>query len=100
MDDVVPLGARLSELAGERPDRPAVTDDRRTVTWAEPGRRANRLARGLEKAGAIRDDASKVRRTQLRDERIARIKEQERVPLPSRGRGALKHFRLRMEPQE
>jgi bile acid-coenzyme A ligase len=56
MDDVVSLGARLSELAAERPDRPAVTDETRTVTWAELDRRTNRIARGLEKAGVAQGD--------------------------------------------
>jgi bile acid-coenzyme A ligase len=51
MDDVVSLGVRLSELAAERPDRPAITDEARTLTWAELDRRTNRIARGLEKAG-------------------------------------------------
>ncbi|HWF76636.1 MAG TPA: AMP-binding protein [Caulobacteraceae bacterium] len=54
--DVVSLGARLSELAAERPDRPAITDDRRTVTWAELDSRTNRIARGLEKAGVRQGD--------------------------------------------
>ena len=51
MDDRVSLGARLTELAAERPDRPAVTDEARTVTWTELDRRTNRLARALETVG-------------------------------------------------
>ena len=51
MDDVVSLGARLCELAAERPDRPAITDETRTLTWAELDRRTNQIARGLEKLG-------------------------------------------------
>jgi bile acid-coenzyme A ligase len=50
-DDIISIGARLRELAAERPDRPAVTDQHRTVTWAELDRRTNRIARGLEAAG-------------------------------------------------
>ncbi len=41
MDDVISLGARLSELAAERPERPAITDEKHTVTWAELDRRTN-----------------------------------------------------------
>src|ERR1019366_4311047 len=51
MNDRISLGARLTELAAERGERPAITDDRRTVTWAELDRRTNRLARGLAAAG-------------------------------------------------
>ncbi|HEY1562687.1 MAG TPA: AMP-binding protein [Caulobacteraceae bacterium] len=50
------LGARLTQLAGERGDRPAVSDQHRTVTWAELDRRTNRLARGLEAAGVRQGD--------------------------------------------
>ena len=38
-DEVISLGARLSFLAKERPDRPAVTDNVRTITWRELDRR-------------------------------------------------------------
>jgi len=51
MDTPISIGARLTQLAKERPDRPAVSDDHRTVTWAELDRRTNRIARGLEAAG-------------------------------------------------
>jgi bile acid-coenzyme A ligase len=50
-NDTVSLGKRLSELAQERPDRPAVTDHLRSVTWAELDKRTNRIARGLMAAG-------------------------------------------------
>jgi bile acid-coenzyme A ligase len=56
MEDRVSLGARLTELAAERPERPAVTDDRRTVTWRGLDLRTNRLARALEKAGVKQGD--------------------------------------------
>src|ERR1700736_3444380 len=56
MDDRISLGARLTELAAERPGRPAVTDERRTVTWQELDRRTNRIARGLEQAGVKQGD--------------------------------------------
>ncbi|HEY2176959.1 MAG TPA: AMP-binding protein, partial [Caulobacteraceae bacterium] len=55
-DEFLSLGARLSELARERPDRPAVTDQDRTVTWRELDRRTNRLARGLTAAGVKQGD--------------------------------------------
>jgi bile acid-coenzyme A ligase len=51
MDEPISIGARLTQLAAERPDRPAVSDERRTVTWRELDRRTNRIARGLEAAG-------------------------------------------------
>ena len=35
MTDQVSYGANLTELARERPDRPAITDHERTVTWRE-----------------------------------------------------------------
>ena len=50
-DETISIGARLREIAAERPDRPAVTDQHRTVTWAELDRRTDRIARGLEAAG-------------------------------------------------
>ncbi len=52
----ISLGARLSQLAGERGGRPAVSDEHRTVTWAELDRRTNRLARGFEAAGVRQGD--------------------------------------------
>ncbi|MFI4935350.1 MAG: AMP-binding protein [Caulobacterales bacterium] len=51
MDEPISLGARLTQLAAERPDRPAVSDKDRTVTWKELDLRSNRIARGLEKVG-------------------------------------------------
>jgi bile acid-coenzyme A ligase len=51
MDDRISIGARLSEIAAERPERPAITDERRTLTWAELDRRTNRIARALEQVG-------------------------------------------------
>ena len=50
-DQPMSLGARLGQLARERGDRPAVTDQDRTVTWAQLDRRTNQIARGLEAAG-------------------------------------------------
>ena len=46
-DTAISLGARLSQLASQRPDRPAVSDQDRTLTWAELDRRTNQMARGL-----------------------------------------------------
>ena len=48
---VISLGARLGQLASQRGGAPAVTDQHRTVTWAELHARTNRIARGLEAAG-------------------------------------------------
>jgi bile acid-coenzyme A ligase len=56
MEDRISLGARLTELAAERADRPAVTDESRTTTWRELDLRTNRLARALEKAGVKQGD--------------------------------------------
>jgi len=56
MSEPISLGARLSQLAGERPDRPAVTDHTRTLTWRDLDRRTNRLARGLMSAGVEHGD--------------------------------------------
>jgi bile acid-coenzyme A ligase len=50
-DEVISLGARVSRLARERPDRPAVTCGDDTRTWDELDRRTNRLARGFEALG-------------------------------------------------
>ena len=52
----VSLGRRLPPLAQERPARPAVTDQHRTVTWNELDLRTNRLARGLMTAGVKHGD--------------------------------------------
>ena len=45
------LGARITQLATEKPDAPAITDAAHTLTWRELDRRTNRIARGLAKAG-------------------------------------------------
>ena len=55
-DEIISLGARLSQLAAQRPHRPAVSDQVRTVTWEDLDRRTNRLARGLEAAGVRAGD--------------------------------------------
>ncbi|MGH6986620.1 MAG: AMP-binding protein [Caulobacteraceae bacterium] len=56
MSGPVSIGARLAHLARERGERPAVSDETRTVTWAELDRRANRLARSLQAAGVSEGD--------------------------------------------
>ena len=56
MDQPISLGARLGQLARERPDRPAVSDVHRTVSWRELDLRTNRIARGLEKVGVRQGD--------------------------------------------
>jgi bile acid-coenzyme A ligase len=50
-DPALSFGARLAQIAGEKPDAPAITDAARTLTWRELDRRTNRIARGLAKAG-------------------------------------------------
>jgi len=55
-DEPISLGARLSQLAAEQPDRPAVTDHRRTITWREFDLRTNRIARALESIGVRQGD--------------------------------------------
>jgi len=50
-DPTLSFGARLSQLAAEKPDAPAITDSTHTLTWRELDRRTNRIARGLAKAG-------------------------------------------------
>jgi bile acid-coenzyme A ligase len=47
----ISLGARLRQLAAEKPEAPAVTDEARTITWKQLDRRTDRIARGLEAAG-------------------------------------------------
>ena len=51
MEDPISLGARVRQLAALQPDRPAVTDKDRSVTWAQFDARTNALARGLLAAG-------------------------------------------------
>jgi bile acid-coenzyme A ligase len=50
-DPTMSFGARLSQIASEKPDAPAITDATRTLTWGEFDRRTNRIARGLAMAG-------------------------------------------------
>jgi bile acid-coenzyme A ligase len=53
---IISLGARVKQLAAERGELPAVTDQHRTVTWGELHRRTNRIARGLIAAGVKQGD--------------------------------------------
>ncbi|MGH7024641.1 MAG: AMP-binding protein [Caulobacteraceae bacterium] len=55
-DETISLGRRLTELAAELGERPAVTDQARTITWKELDARTNRIARGLEAAGVKHGD--------------------------------------------
>ena len=50
-DEVISLGARVSRLADERADAPAVSCGDDTRTWETLDRRTNRLARALEARG-------------------------------------------------
>jgi len=52
----VSIGARLGELAAERSDLPAITDERRTITWRQLDRVTNRVARALESLGVKQGD--------------------------------------------
>ena len=56
----ISLGARLSQVAAEKPDAPAITDATRTVSWGELDRRTNRIARGLGKAGVKAGDVVSI----------------------------------------
>jgi bile acid-coenzyme A ligase len=50
-DTALSFGARLSELAREKPDAPALTDAAGTLSWAQLDRRTNQITRGLAAAG-------------------------------------------------
>jgi bile acid-coenzyme A ligase len=54
------FGARLTQIAAEKPDAPALTDATRTLTWREFDRRTNRIARGLAKAGVKLGDVVSI----------------------------------------
>lgn len=54
------LGARVTQLAAEKPDAPAITDAAHTLTWRELDRRTNRIARGLAKAGVKPGDVVSI----------------------------------------
>jgi bile acid-coenzyme A ligase len=51
MTEPISLGARLRQLAAMQPDRPAVSDKDRTITWAEFDARTDQIARGLLASG-------------------------------------------------
>ncbi len=55
-DQPISISARLRQIAAERPDRPAVTDQARTVTWKELDARTNQIARGLAATGVRQGD--------------------------------------------
>ncbi|HLY81067.1 MAG TPA: AMP-binding protein [Caulobacteraceae bacterium] len=59
-DPALSFGARLSQIAAEKPDAPALTDASQTLTWAEFDRRTNRIARGLAKAGVTFGDVVSI----------------------------------------
>ncbi|BBZ79052.1 AMP-dependent synthetase [Mycolicibacterium anyangense] len=54
--EIPPIGTRLSQLAAEDPDRPAITCDGRTLTRRELESAANRLARAYAELGVSRGD--------------------------------------------
>ncbi|HEY2708589.1 MAG TPA: AMP-binding protein [Caulobacteraceae bacterium] len=47
----ISFGARLTEIAREKPDAPAISDAAGTITWKQFDRQTNQIARGLAKAG-------------------------------------------------
>lgn len=55
-DQIPPIGTRLSQLATDAPDRPAVTCDGRTLTRAELESASNRLARAYAELGVRQGD--------------------------------------------
>ncbi|WP_328350147.1 AMP-binding protein [Mycobacterium sp. NBC_00419] len=55
-DDILPIGARLSQLAAEDPDRPAVSCAGRTLTRGELESASNRLARAYAELGVGQGD--------------------------------------------
>ncbi|WP_167107676.1 AMP-binding protein [Mycobacterium sp. DL592] len=55
-DEILPIGARLSQLAAEDPDRPAVSCDGRTLTRGELESASNRLARAYAELGVGQGD--------------------------------------------
>jgi bile acid-coenzyme A ligase len=56
MNTPISLGARLRQLAAEQPNKPAVSDKDRSVTWAEFDTRTDAVARGLLAAGVRHGD--------------------------------------------
>ena len=56
MVEPISLGARLSALGAEQPDKPAISDHERTVTYRELDRTTNRIARALEASGVRQGD--------------------------------------------
>jgi len=56
LPDPISLGARLRQHAVSQPDKPAVSDKDRTLTWAQFDARTDQVARGLIKAGVKHGD--------------------------------------------
>jgi bile acid-coenzyme A ligase len=55
-EEAISLGERFRRLAAEKAERPAVTCDGETVSWASLERRSNRIARGLAARGVAQGD--------------------------------------------
>jgi len=53
---LISLAARLREHAANQPDKPAVSDKDRALTWMQLDDRTDRIARGLLKAGVKHGD--------------------------------------------
>ena len=54
------FGARVSQIAAQKPDAPAITDADHTLTWRQFDRRTNQIARGLAKAGVKPGDVVSI----------------------------------------
>jgi bile acid-coenzyme A ligase len=54
--EMIPMGALLRHHAERHGNRPALVDDRESVTWDELDRRANRWARAFQAMGVRQDD--------------------------------------------
>ena len=55
-EETISLGARLAQLAAEKPEAPAVSCGDETRTYGEFHRRTNRIARGLQALGVKHGD--------------------------------------------
>src|ERR1700722_15076062 len=54
------FGARVSQIAAERPDAPAIPDAAHPLPWRQFDRRTNQIARGLAKAGVKLGDVVSI----------------------------------------
>ena len=59
-DPIMSFGARLSQIARQTPDAPAITDAVGTLTWKAFDGRTNQIARGLTRAGVALGDVVSI----------------------------------------